>query len=1050
MLQHIRRLVGTVQQRFPMFFLALSSPAASFAATAKRYIAPTCMRYLLTLLVTALLFLCTMPVGDVLGQDTPGSTPDRAERAFVEAHALYTTHLYREAIQAFSRFRGDRPDHLHAIDALYYEAEAQLALGFHDEAIALFERLETEYPRHPLASKSRLALGNFFYLSERYDQALVVFSNLLEDDPKPGIAAKTLYRMGASARYLGRNEEALEYFEQAANEYRETEYAPVALYASGYTRIGMGRYDEAAEALELLAARYPESPHVRNIGLALAEVYYELGDYDRVLSEIERRVGGLDEAGRERALFLQAESLNQLRDSEQAIVHYRRFLDRYPGSAYQRRAVYGLGWNYYFEGVHQWAAERFAEVRSGHDDDLTARATYYEAINQDLALEPLAAIALLENFLSQWPGHELAPHAHFELAVLYYRQHRWDDAYRVFGVLQETWPTHDLAGEAAYYRANTAIALGNFEDAFSHFDRAVNAGAASERLREEVRFQRAWLSYRRASYREAMHGFLEIHDLSPRSERGQEALFWAAESIYQLDNMSRAEELFTRYIQDVPEGKHVTAAWYALGWTHFRRSQYEEAVEAFQTFLDRHRTSDEDGFVSYQTDALLRLADSYYVLKQYPNAIRTYRLVGNQGGDYALYQIAQAFDNAGEAYEAVSAFRELLEFHPGSQWAQEARYSLGHLFFRNQDYDQAIEEYNALLRTWPRDPLAAKAQYGIGDAFFNAGRAEEAVTAYRIVLEEYPGSTYVSDAAAGIQIALLSTGDTEAAAAFLEEFAEQNPESPVIDELRFRLAEINLQSGQTDEALAGLLDFIQQGRSEYLRSEAHYYLGTIFEERDQDEDAILHFVQVIEEYAGSERFPDASRRLGGIYLQSERPLEALDVFRYLESDSDGDQRLVAEARYGQGMALLQLDRSEEAEQLLQDAIDAAPDAVETYPAYLGLARVHQEAGRYGDAEPLYRHVARNSRDETGAEALYRLGALFRETGRAEQALEELGRLPVLFLGFNEWVARGYLEQARTFQGLGEIGEAASLYDLVISEFGETPHAAVAEQEKAML
>ena len=150
------------------------------------------------------------------------------------------------------------------------------------------------------------------------------------------------------------------------------------------------------------------------------------------------------------------------------------------------------------------------------------------------------------------------------------------------------------------------------------------------------------------------------------------------------------------------------------------------------------------------------------------------------------------------------------------------------------------------------------------------------------------------------------------------------------------------------------------------------------------------------------------------------------------------------------MALLQLDRSEEAEQLLQDAIDAAPDAVETYPAYLGLARVHQEAGRYGDAEPLYRHVARNSRDETGAEALYRLGVLLRETGQAEQALEEFGRLPVLFLGFNEWVARGYLEQARTFYALGEMGEAASMYDLVISEFGGTPHAVVAEQEKETL
>lgn len=1008
------------------------------------------MRYVLTLLVAALVFPCISPAGEAIAQDAPGSAPDRAARAFVEARDLYAAHLYREAIAAFADFRRDRPDHLHAIDALYYEAEAHLALGLRKEAIARFEQLETERPGHPLAAKSRLALGNFFYLNEEYDEALRVFSNLLADTPEADIATRTLYRMGASAQRLDRPEEALGYFRQAAETYRNAEYAPVALYASGYALIGLKRYDEAAEALELLGARYPESPHARNIGLALAEVYYELDDYDRALDEIEKRVGGLDEAGRERALFLQAESLNQLRESEQAIVQYRRFLERYPDSAYRRRALYGLGWNYYFEGVHQWAAERFAEVREGQDDDLAARGAYYEAINQDLALEPQTAIALLENFLANWPAHELAAHAHFELAVLYYRQHRWEDAWRVFGLMRERWPAHDLAGEAAYYRANTAIALGNFEEAFRHFDQAVDAGAASERLREEVRFQRAWLSYRNASYREAMLGFLEIHDRSPRSDRGQEALFWAAESVYQLDNLDRAEELFLQYIEEAPDGKHQTAAWYALGWTHFRRSRYADAADAFQTFLDRRRASDDEGFVSYRNDALLRLADSYYALKQYASAIRTYRLVGDQGGDYAQYQIAQAFDHAGEAYEAVSAFRELLEFHPGSEWAQEARYSIGRIFFRNQDYDQAVEEYAALLRTWPRDPLAAKAQYGVGDALFNAGRTDEAVAAYRVVLEDYAASAYVSDAAAGIQIALLSTDDAEAAGAFFDEFAEQHPDSPILDELRFRRAEIDLQSGRTDEALSGLLDFIAQGQNEYLRSEAHYYLGTILEGQGEAGEAIPHFERIIEDYAGSERFPDAAGRLGRLYLESERPAEALDMFRLLESDSDDAPRRVAEARYGQGMALLRLSRTEEAEALLRDAIDAAPDAAETHPAYLGLARVYQEAGQYEEAEPLYRHVARSSRDEAGAEALYRLGVLFRETGQADEALEELGRLPVLFPGFSDWVARGYLEQARAFQALGDAGEAATLYDLVIGEFGETPFAAIAEREKESL
>lgn len=1008
------------------------------------------MRFFLTSLLAAVVLVlaqpCLLPQSEAAAQ----LAVEPPEREFAEAYELFAGRLYRKAVHAFSAFLREHPEHVNAADALYYQAEASLALGYEEEAVSLFRRLERRFPQHPLAAKSRLALGKFFYSSEQYDRAIEVLTDVLEDQPGADASSKALYWMGESALNLDRYDEALRYFGQAADDYRETATAPVALYAIGFTEVKRGRYDEAAEAFELLAARYPESSYARNIGLALAEVYYELNDYERVLSEIERRMGTLGDAARERALFLQAEAYNQLRDSESAIVHYRRFLENHSESPYRRRALYGLAWNYYFEGVHQWAVDNFQAAREGHDDDVAARATYYEAVNQKLAQRPDASIELLETFVQDWPDHELAPHARFELAILYYEQRRWDDAHRSFTELIDAYPEHALVGEALYYRANAAVARGDFEDALENFDRAAGLGAAPERLKGEVRFQRAWLHYRNGNYRPAVDGFMEIYEGAPRSERGAEALFWAAESQYQLDNLTRAEELFTRYIGDVAGGKHADAAHYALGWTHFRRGQYAPAAQEFQTFLNQYQSSGTDEFVPYRTDALLRLADSYYALKRYADAIQTYRRVGEQGGDYALYQIAQAFYNAEEAYEAVGAFRELLDNYPDSQWAEEARYSLGYVFFQNQDYDQAIEEYRSLIDAYPQDPLAAKAQYGIGDALFNAGRAEEAIDAYQVVLVRYPNSPYVADAAAGIQYAVLSVGDEEEAEAFIEQFIAEHPNSPVADELRFRQAEVNYQSGRTDEALRQLQQFVRTGGDDELLSDANYYLGMIFAERDRREEAASYFRQIVENYPGSGHFPDAARQLGRIYLDEERPRDALDVFRSLEQTGGGDDRVTAEARYGQGMALLQLGRRDEAERLLQDAIDAAPEAPESYPAYLGLARVHEEAGRHDEALRLYRLVVQNSRDEIGAEALYRLGTLLRTTDRARQAVDELGRMPVLFTGFTEWVARGYLEQARAFRALGQTGDAVRMYDRVLSEFSGTPFAMAAEQEKAAL
>ncbi|WP_243664728.1 tetratricopeptide repeat protein, partial [Rhodothermus marinus] len=56
----------------------------------------------------------------------------------------------------------------------------------------------------------------------------------------------------------------------------------------------------------------------------------------------------------------------------------------------------------------------------------------------------------------------------------------------------------------------------------------------------------------------------------------------------------------------------------------------------------------------------------------------------------------------------------------------------------------------------------------------------------------------------------------------------------------------------------------------------------------------------------------------------------------------------------------------------------------------------------------------------------------------------------LFPGYPEWLARGYLAQARAFLALGQRGEATRLYDLVISEFPNTSFARIAAQEKARL
>ncbi|GIV62373.1 MAG: hypothetical protein KatS3mg044_1239 [Rhodothermaceae bacterium] len=976
--------------------------------------------------------------------------PIEPEDAYHAALELYHERLLEPAIRAFSAFRAAYPDHILAPNALFYQAQATLEIGRSDEAAALLLAFQRAYPALPLIHQIRLTLGQYHFARGSYREAINTLRDVVAQSPPPSEGARALYWMGESALNLDQPDEAIGYFQQVVDTYPATTMAPAALYAIAVTEIKRERYDRAVRALEHLATRYPHSPYTRDIELALAEVYYELGDYSRAINEIQQRLPDLTGSNRERALFLLAESYNQLRDSENAIIYYRRFTEGNPDSPYYRRALYGLAWNYHFEGAYQWAAETFDQVRSGADDELAAEATYYAAVNRYLTARPREALALFQEVATRWPGHELADHALHEAGLIYYELREWAEANRMFGELIRSYPDSELLGEAYYQQGNTYIALGRFDEALQSFDQAVALDAAPASLKEEVVFQKAWLLYRSRHYEEAAPAFMELYESNPRGPKGDEALFWAAESFYQIGQVDRAIRLFQRYLQEYPGGRHLDAAHYALGWAYFKQNRYEEAIQSFERFLRYYQ--DDTGTVPYRTDALLRLADAYYALKRYPEAIRIYNQVAEEGEDYALYQIGQALSNAGDAFEAITTFRRLLVEYPESPYREEAQYNIAYLYFLNQDYDRAIEEYQHLIEAYPQDPLTPKAQYSIGDAYFNAGRLEEAIDAYRQVLLRYPNSPFAADAAAGIQYALVALNDEARAEEIIQAFIDEHPDSPVVDELKFRLAEAKFQSGKLEEARLAFLQFIRTTSNEALLPEAYFYLGSIFADRGDTSEAENYFRQLLERYPESRRRIDAARRLGELYLAQERFQEALRAYETLATEAAraGDGYLVAQARYGQSQALMQLGRAAEAERLLQEAIAAAPASPQVIPARLGLARIYEQTGRQREALDLYRTIAQQSKDEHGAEALVRLGELLLAQGNPSAAAEELGKLSVLFPAYTEWQARGYLIQAHAFLRLNQKGEAARIYDILINQFAGTPFAEQAAREKASL
>ncbi len=971
------------------------------------------------------------------------------EEEYAVAVELFEQRLYRQSSAAFESFRADHPNHASVPQALYLEARSALALNREADAIRLFETLESTYPSHPRAAEAQISLGQYFLDEGEPQRGRQILERIALETPNSPNAARAIYMIGVSERDAENLSGAAEYFERVLQEYPNSDIAPAAAYDLATTRVRQENFEAAAQAFERLSQQYPSSPYAENLGTAVAEVYYELGQYDRVVQVLRPRLSSLPSDERARGTFFLAEAYNQLCNTEDAIVYYRQLIDSNEPSPYVRPAHYGMGWNYLRSGNPSEAARNFAQVRAaatGNEvrDTLSMRATYYEAVAETRAGRTERAQDLYQSVVDTWPNGDLAAPALHELGILQYRAQNYAAAAASFRAVVRQSADDTLLGDAYYMLGNAYTATEDLDRALDAYTQAIERDAAPDSLRREVQFQKAWTLYENERYEDASRAFASLaRDGS--GQRSRDALFWNADCRYQTGDYSGARAGLLRYLERYPDGRHAAPAQYALGWTYFRQRDYRPAAQAFRTFLDTYREPDSE--IPYRQDARLRLADSYYAMKRYDDAVTEYRRVDGQGVDYALYQTGEALSRADRFDEAIRTLQRLVQNYPDSPWRQQAQLRIGGIQFQNQDYEAARQTYRNIIAQSPGPEVEARAQYGIGDTYYNAGDMDEAVEAYRTVLEQYPQSPYASDAASSLQFALLATGNEDRADAIIEEFERENPDNPMVDELRFRQAEATYQSGDVDRALQLFQRFVRRSTSESLLPEAYYYLGEIYVDRDQPDEARTYLRQLVDRYPNTSRRPEAALRLGDITLEQDDPAMALDAYRIVSGDENVNPELQAQALYGESLALRELGRRAEAEQLLQQLIDSNRGGPLLASARLGLARLYAEDGRRGDAERLFRQVASDSDTELGAEALVRLGQLLRSNGDARQAILELDRVSALFPGYPEWVAQALLEQARAHRQLEQTGEASKLYDQVIAEHAGTRFAEQARTEQ---
>ncbi|MEM1057527.1 MAG: tetratricopeptide repeat protein [Bacteroidota bacterium] len=868
--------------------------------------------------------------GSAAAQPVPGAMgaptdPGRAEAAYDAARALFDAGLYGPAARAFGDYRAQYPRDIHGPEALYFQAEATLAIGNDVAAAALFDRFGARYPGHPFAPRARLAVGRYYWATGQLPEAEATLSEAITRPLPPDDRAEAGYLLGLVYRAQDRPGPAVEAFEQAATE--DTPTAPQALYAAALTQLTRENWNSAADILGRLNQRFPDSPENLEVGLSRTEAFARLGDWQAVADEAASRRRLLSGEDIARADLLQGEALVRLGQLPEAQSAFERVPD---SSRYDRRATFGRARIAYDRANYGLAASLFdAVLRSAEVlDPLAHEATYYTG----LSLKRLGQLGEAERRLrdaATQEGGAYVGEALLELGLLLYERRRYEESADVFARIVTEHGTEPFAGEAARMQGESFAALGRTVEAREAYELAEQLGAATAETRAEIAFQDAYGRFRAGNFDAALPALLTVAETNPGGPRAGEALFWAGESAFQVEQYARAEQILRDFLARYPEHPRADAARYALAYTHFKRRDYGAAAAAFETFLSAY--SGNQTAVPYRPDALFRLADSYFALGRFADARAVYTRAfesapGGQGRDYALYQIAQAHAASGNTEQAIATYARLASDFGSSDLVDEALYSQGALLLQAARDEEAAQRFAEAAEARPGSPLAARARVGQGDALYNAGDYEGAERAYRQVIERSPESDFAADALEGLGYALDALGRPEEFETAVLRFERTTTNPLARARVQIRRAEVALEAGDNALAAERVEALLAINPPAEIEPRALLLLAEAYAGMGEFNAAAASLRRLVDAYGSDPLAPDAALRLAEIRLDSNAPNQALLEAQRFQTRFPDDAERVAAAILIEARALFTLERRDEAQDRLNALAALYPES----------------------------------------------------------------------------------------------------------------------------
>jgi tetratricopeptide (TPR) repeat protein len=955
------------------------------------------------------------------GQET--IPQQKQEQAFNSILAFYNSENFQAVIPAIHTYLKDFGTNTgFQQDLRYFDALCAARLDQKDAELKLSDFVE-DYPTSSRVATSQFELASMLYRNNNYQRAseklaIIDFKKLSKNQDM-----EARFMLGYSFFNLKKLPDALDQFNFIKGS--PGIYSPAANYYSAYIELSTGDYDNALKDLQRIEK---QSSYSAVVPYLIAQVYQKQGKDDEVIRQAASVANQPGVQNIEEINLLASEAYFRKKNYAKAIEGYNEFLKG--KSSADRGILFRAGFANFSVGNSKEAIEHFKKSASDKDS-LGYYASYFLGISYLKTNQKQLALIAFQVSEGFKKDPKLMEESSFQSSKLLYDLGRADEAIDEMEDFQKQFPSSNHQHEISELLSAAYVNTSSYHKAITHIEAMPNRTPTTDRSYQKATYLFGTEWFNKNEYALAIEYFDKSLAFSLDNELAAKASLWAGESHSILGNWDLALKYYEKGLTYKPEKETVAKIRFGLGYARYNHQEYERALYSFKEYINNASTADPELANGY-----VRLADCYYVSKQFPDALTHYKKaygLKQSDQDYARLQAGVVSGIMRKFKEALTEFDWVIVNTPQSAYWDEAVFRRAEVEFETGNYANAQIGYTKLISSKPTSRYVPFAYGRRAAANYNLKEFRKTADDYIILLEQYPAHPASKDVLLPLQEALNMAGKSHEFDSYLDKIKKINPDLKGLESVEFETSK-NLYFNQDyQKAIASMTNFISRYSESPLITEAKYYRAESYYRLKDSQNALDGYREIfpVEKFAFANKVAGRVAELEFKLGRYEQAVEANKELNKLATTSK--EKLASWNGLMDSYYLLGIYDSSViyANKLLSEVGVSEPIQNK---AALTSGKIAMAKGDNETAKDEFLTIVNNSTDEFGAEAKYRIAEIQFNSKEHKPCFETLVALNKEYQAYPLWVGKAFLLMADNDVAQQNVFQAKATLKSLIAKF----------------